>query len=44
MKNTATSPALPRYCEMCDAWVPARQTECKQCGAPTIRSQPPKKE
>jgi DnaJ-class molecular chaperone len=23
-----------RYCEMCDAWMAAR--ECKACGAPTV--------
>lgn len=27
-----------RYCEMCDIWVSARQTECKRCGAPTVKA------
>jgi len=30
-------PVAKRYCEMCDTWVSARQTECKACGASTVR-------
>lgn len=26
-----------RYCEMCDRFVSARETECKQCGAQTLK-------
>lgn len=35
-----------RYCGMCDKWVPARETECRACGAATDkaeqRREPPK--
>ena len=27
-----------RYCPMCDKWVPAKQTECKACGADTEKA------
>lgn len=27
-----------RYCEMCDKWVPTRETECKACGAQTSKA------
>lgn len=27
-----------RYCEMCDAWVPQRETSCVACGASTVRA------
>ena len=27
-----------RYCGMCDKWVPARETECKACGARTDKA------
>lgn len=27
-----------RYCEMCDKWLPAKQTECKACGMPTRKA------
>jgi hypothetical protein len=27
-----------RYCEMCDKWVSSRQTECRECGAPTVKA------
>jgi rRNA maturation endonuclease Nob1 len=30
-------PKAVRYCEMCDKWVSAKQTECKACGAPTVK-------
>lgn len=29
-----------RYCECCDKWVPARQYECKECGADTLKAAP----
>jgi len=25
----------PRYCPMCDVWVPASQVDCKACGMRT---------
>ena len=28
-----------RYCEMCDEFVPASQTECKACGMPTVKAE-----
>ena len=34
---------MRRYCEMCDKWVPARQTECKECGMPTVKAAKEKK-
>lgn len=27
-----------RYCELCDRWVSAKETECKQCGADTTKA------
>jgi hypothetical protein len=30
--------AKMRYCGPCDKWVPARETECKACGAPTDKA------
>jgi RNA polymerase subunit RPABC4/transcription elongation factor Spt4 len=27
-----------RYCEMCDKWVPAKQTTCRECGASTVQA------
>jgi hypothetical protein len=38
---TAVPPAPllhKRYCGPCDKWVPARETECKACGAPTDKA------
>lgn len=32
--------ARSRYCEMCDTWVPANQTECRACGADTVNPEP----
>jgi hypothetical protein len=29
---------MKRYCELCDRWVPAKQTVCKACGAPTVKA------
>ncbi len=26
-----------RYCEMCEKYVPAKQYECKACGADTVK-------
>jgi hypothetical protein len=28
----------PRYCGMCDVWVPARHLECPDCGAATDKA------
>jgi hypothetical protein len=33
-------PKAVRYCEMCDRWVSAKQTECKACGAMPGHAQP----
>lgn len=29
--------APQRYCELCDRVVPAKERECKRCGADTVR-------
>lgn len=26
-----------RFCELCERLVPARETECRQCGADTVK-------
>ena len=28
-----------RYCEPCMTWVPANETECRACGAPTSKQE-----
>jgi hypothetical protein len=35
---STVEPQAVRYCEMCDKWVSAKQTECKACGAPTVKA------
>lgn len=35
----AKVPPPKRYCEMCDRWVPAKQTTCKACGAATVKAE-----
>lgn len=35
-RSQTRTPKL-RYCEMCDRWLPATQTECRACGMPTAK-------
>jgi hypothetical protein len=38
MKRRESVAANRRYCEMCDRWVSAKQIECKECGATTVKA------